>query len=73
VIPFINAVQGGSKGADAEVSPGCIRADLGGRNKMRTTVAKTRSAIHDKQSEFFVLICHEQLIRVSCFFNQDSL
>ena len=67
MIPFINAVQGESKGADAEVKTGCIPSDLGGRNKRRPTVANTRSAIHDTHQSFIVLICHEQLIRVSCF------
>ena len=41
-----------TKGASAEVRKGCIPTDLGGRNKIRTTVADMRSAIREHYPVF---------------------
>ena len=42
-----------TKGASAEVRKGCIPTDLGGRNKIRTTVADMRSAIREHYPVLF--------------------
>ena len=59
---------GTEKGAGAEVMKGLHPLGSGRMDNIHATVAKERGELSMIRNQSIILICHEQLIRVSCSF-----